>query len=65
LSGNIRGKILEALPLRQLRIVAKKEGMRTLLDAAWDLAVSGETTLEEVARIADLTDPGREDPTDL
>jgi type II secretory ATPase GspE/PulE/Tfp pilus assembly ATPase PilB-like protein len=59
-SPNIRNRILESIPLRQLRIVAKREGMRTLLDAAWNLVEAGETTLDEVTRIADITDPGTE-----
>ncbi|HDS30592.1 MAG TPA: hypothetical protein ENN67_06050 [Firmicutes bacterium] len=58
-SENIRNKILENMPLRNLRLLAKREGMSTLLDAAWTLSEAGETTLEEVMKIADLTDPGR------
>jgi len=53
------------MPLRQLRILAKSEGMRTLLDAAWDLVDAGQTSLEEVSRIADVTDPESDIPLDL
>ena len=58
ISENIRSKILDGTPLRNLRLYAKQEGMRTLLDAAWFLSDAGETTLDEVVRIADVTDPG-------
>lgn len=57
-SENIRNKLLENMPPRNLRLLAKGEGMTTLLDAAWMLSEAGETTLQEVVRIADLTDPG-------
>ncbi len=61
-SSKIRTKIMQSLPLRQLRILAKREGMETLLDAAWSLVNAGETTLDEVTRIAEATDPGGNDP---
>jgi hypothetical protein len=62
LSEKIRAGLLEAVPPRRLRIHAKREGMSTLLDAAWSLMDAGETTLEEVIRIADITDPGPDEP---
>ncbi len=65
MSPKLRNGLLESLPLRQLRILAKQEGMRTLLDATWDLADAGETTLDEVIRIADVTDPGGIELADL
>jgi hypothetical protein len=60
-SENLRTGILQNVPLRRLRMEAKREGMRTLLDAVWSLAEDGETTLEEVMRIADDTDPGSDE----
>ncbi len=60
LSEKLRTGLLESTPPRQLRMLAKREGMRTLLDATWTLAEAGETTLDEVVRIADVTDPGRQ-----
>jgi len=61
LSENIRTEILNGTAPRQLRLIAKKEGMHTLLDSTWELVEAGETTLDEVSRIADNTDPGRAD----
>jgi hypothetical protein len=61
MSEKLRGGVLQDIPLRRLRIDAKREGMMTLLDAAWSLAEAGETTLDEVIRIADATDPGSGD----
>jgi hypothetical protein len=58
--SEIRSAILKGTPPRNLRILAKRSGMTTLLDAAWSLAESGETSLDEVVRIADVTDPGSE-----
>jgi hypothetical protein len=57
--SEIRSAILKGTPPRSLRILAKRNGMTTLLDAAWALAEAGETSLDEVVRIADVTDPGR------
>jgi hypothetical protein len=62
-SEKLRSNIQASTPLRQLRMLAKQEGMRTLLDAAWTLAEKSETTLDEVLRIADVTDPGRDGET--
>jgi len=61
----VRSGIRDGMPLRQLRILAKNEGMRTLLDAAWDLVDAGQASLEEVSRIADMTDPESDIPLDL
>lgn len=58
--SEIRSAILKGMPPRNLRILAKRSGMTTLLDAAWSLAEAGETSLEEIVRIADVTDPGSE-----
>ncbi len=59
-SEKLRTGLLEAMPPRHLRLHAINEGMTTLLDAAWALSEAGETTLEEVIRIAEVTDPGPE-----
>lgn len=56
----IRSAILKGTALRNLRILAKRKGMTTLLDAAWALSEAGETSLDEVIRIAEVTDPGKE-----
>ena len=61
ISPRIRTSILSSMALRDLRMAAKREGMTTLLDAAWALAEAGETPLAEVGRIAELTDPGRDE----
>ncbi|HEX9745190.1 MAG TPA: hypothetical protein VGB30_07160 [bacterium] len=61
LSEKIRSYLLESVSPRSLRMTAKREGMNTLLDSAWDLVDQGETTLEEVIRIAEVTDPGKND----
>lgn len=58
LSETLRKGILNGMKPRQLKMQAKSEGMTTLLDAAWELAEAGQTTLEEVIRIVELTDPG-------
>ena len=60
MSESLRSDLLGQVPLRRIRMNAKREGMTTLLDSAWALADQGETTLEEVMRIADITDPGSE-----
>jgi len=64
-SEKVRSRILDNLPLRHLRMIAKQEGMTTLLDAAWHLAEQGETSLDEVIRIAEVTDPGKDNSTGL
>ena len=61
ISEKLRADILGNVPLRRLRMSAKREGMVTLLDAAWTLVEAGETILEEVVRIADVTDPGSDE----
>jgi hypothetical protein len=58
MSEKLRTDLLNHVSFRRLRMNAKREGMTTLLDAAWSLADASETTLEEVMRIADITDPG-------
>jgi len=65
ISEKVRTGIRDGMALRQLRILAKREGMRTLLDAAWDLVDAGLTSIEEVSRIADITDPESEKPTEV
>jgi len=62
MSPKMRLGVIRSIPPRQLRIMAKREGMRTLLDAAWTLAEAAETSLDEVVRIAEITDPGDEAP---
>ena len=63
ISEKLRTSILNETPLRRLRLEAKHEGMVTLLDGAWSLQKAGETTIDEVVRIADVTDPGPEGDT--
>lgn len=65
MTEKIRSRILAGIKPRQLRMIAKQEGMATLLDATWALAEAGETTLEEVTRIAEDTDPGGPEPTSI
>jgi type II secretory ATPase GspE/PulE/Tfp pilus assembly ATPase PilB-like protein len=65
LTENLRNKILSKMKPRHLRMIAKQEGMSTLLDAAWALAEAGETTLEEAMRTAEETDPGGTEPTSI
>jgi type II secretory ATPase GspE/PulE/Tfp pilus assembly ATPase PilB-like protein len=61
LSEKLRTEIAADMPLRRIRLEAKAEGMVTLLDSAWSLQRLGETTMDEVVRIADITDPGSPD----
>ena len=65
LTENLRNRILSRTKPRNLRVIAKQEGMRTLLDAAWMLAEAGETTLDEVIRMAEDTDPGGSEPVSI
>lgn len=52
INEDIRQLILNRAPASQIMIQAKKNGMRTLLDHAFQKAASGVTTLEEVFRLA-------------
>ncbi|MCK4721076.1 hypothetical protein KAU08_10470 [bacterium] len=65
LTENLRSRLLEGTTPRQLKMYAKQEGMSTLLDAAWAVAEAGETTLDEITRIAEETDPGGTEPVSL
>jgi hypothetical protein len=60
MSPKLRQGLVQHMSPRQLRLTAKNEGMTTLLDAVWALQNSGQTVLEEVIRIAEITDPGLE-----
>lgn len=65
ISEKLRTAIKDGIPLRQLRILAKHEGMRTLLDAAWNLVESGVISIDELSRIANITDPEADKPANL
>ena len=51
LNDEIREAIVGRMPVRQLKELAYKSGLRLIRGAAVDLVRRGETTLEEVNRV--------------
>ncbi len=51
LNDEIRELVIEKRPIRQIKEAARKNGTRSLREAAMDLVRNGETTLEEVRRV--------------
>jgi len=51
LDDRLRALIAQRAPLAEIKTEARRQGMRTLREAALALARSGQTTLEEVARV--------------
>jgi general secretion pathway protein E len=51
LDDEIREHIIEKSPLRKIKELAKKNGTRSLHEAALELIKSGETTIEEIKRV--------------
>ena len=52
--SSIREAIIARAPVRQLKALAQKSGIRLIREAALDLVRRGETTLEEVNRVTTL-----------
>ena len=52
LDDELRELIVDRQPMRKIKEVARRAGTRSLLDAALGLARAGQTTLEEVRRVA-------------
>jgi len=51
LNDEIRELVIEKRPIRQIKEAARKNGTRSLREAALDLVKNGETTLEEIRRV--------------
>lgn len=51
LDDRLRALIAQRVPLAEIKAEARRQGMRSLRDAALQLAGAGQTTLEEVARV--------------
>nr|MDH4393573.1 type II/IV secretion system protein [Aquabacterium sp.] len=51
LTDDLRELILEKRPMRQIKEAARRNGTRTLREAALDLARRGQTSLAEVRRV--------------
>ena len=51
LTDEIREMIIERRPIRQIKEAARKNGTRSLREAALDLVKNGETTLDEIKRV--------------
>ncbi|NWG31559.1 MAG: type II/IV secretion system protein [Rhodocyclaceae bacterium] len=51
LDDRLRALIAQRAPLAEIKAEARRQGMRSLRDAALQLARAGQTTLEEVARV--------------
>jgi len=51
LTDEIRELIVEKSPIRQIKEAARRNGTRSLREAAMELAKHGETTLEEIKRV--------------
>jgi type IV pilus assembly protein PilB len=51
LSDRIRGLILEKRPAAEIKKAAREEGMQFLREAAFEKALSGETTLREINKV--------------
>jgi len=51
LNDEIRELVIEKKPIRQIKEAARKNGTRSLREAALDLVRNGETTLEEIRRV--------------
>jgi general secretion pathway protein E len=54
LSDELREAIVERVPVRQLKELAKKEGLKTIGSAAMDMVREGVTTIEEVQRVTTM-----------
>jgi len=52
LTDEIRELIIEKKPIRQIKEAARRNGTRSLFEASLDLLANGETTVEEVLRVA-------------
>lgn len=52
LDDELREMIAEKQPVRRLKDAAQRQGLRSLMAAALDLVARGETTLDEVRRVA-------------
>jgi general secretion pathway protein E len=52
LDDALRELIASKAPISQLKLLAQQAGLVSLLDAAWRWVAQGETTLEEVSRVA-------------
>jgi type II secretory ATPase GspE/PulE/Tfp pilus assembly ATPase PilB-like protein len=53
ISEPLRQAIARNRPLAELRVLARREGTRTLREDGWDKVQQGETTVEEVLRVTD------------
>jgi general secretion pathway protein E len=51
LDDELREAIVAREPIRRIKQLARDKGTRTLLEAALELAATGKTTIEEVARV--------------
>ena len=51
LNDEIREAIIDKRPIRQIKDAARKNGTRSLREAALELARRGETTLQEIRRV--------------
>ena len=50
-SEELRSLVVRGASLDEIRSVARREGMRPLLEAAWAHATAGRTTVGEAARV--------------
>jgi general secretion pathway protein E len=51
LSDEIREMVIEKSPIRQIKEAARRNGTRSLREAALALVRSGDTTLDEIKRV--------------
>ncbi len=54
LSDELREAIVERVPVRQLKELARKEGLKSISHAAMDMVREGLTTIEEVNRVTTM-----------
>lgn len=55
-STEIRQAVSESKPLHEIESIARSQGMQSLEESAFQHYFSGETTLEEIARVLDIED---------
>ncbi len=55
-STEIRQAVSESKPLHEIENIARSQGMQSLEESAFQHYFSGETTLEEIARVLDIDD---------
>jgi type II secretory ATPase GspE/PulE/Tfp pilus assembly ATPase PilB-like protein len=55
-SERTRSRIAQRIPLAELRALAREDGLVTLREAAWQLALGGRTSIAEVLRVTSEDD---------